>query len=234
ILLGAFHSGPVLWSLSMLAALMTAFYIFRLLFIVFWGKAATHDTNHPVHESPKSMTISMSVLAVLSVFGGLIGVPLLLGGSDRIQTFLAPLFANSETFMLKGVDPVSEPTELWLMIAPLLLILAVIYWAYSLYVRKRVQDQVEPELSFVRNLIYRKFYIDELYESAIQKPVAGLSIFLHEVIEVKMIDRLVNQTGNLVVWIGKNIRYMQTGNVGIYLFYMVISIILILFLNLFK
>jgi NADH-quinone oxidoreductase subunit L len=234
ILLGAFHSGPILWSLSVLAALMTAFYIFRLLFIVFWGKAATPDANHPVHESPKSMTIPMSVLAVLSIFGGLVGVPLLLGGSDRIQTFLEPLFATSESFMMREAKPLSEQTELWLMIAPLLLILAIIYWTYSLYVKRRVQDQAESERSFVRNLIYRKFYIDELYERAIQKPVAGLSTFLHEVIEVRMIDRLVNQTGNLVVWIGKNIRYVQTGNVGVYLFYMVVSIILILFLNLFK
>jgi NADH-quinone oxidoreductase subunit L len=234
VLLGAFHSGPILWSLSVLAALMTAFYIFRLLFIVFWGKAANPDTSHLVHESPKSMTIPMSVLAVLSIFGGLVGVPLLLGGSDRIQAFLAPLFAASESFMVREAKPVSEQTELWLMIVPLLLILAVIYWSYSLYVKQRVQDQAESERSFVRNLIYRKFYIDELYEMAIQKPVAGLSTFLHEVIEVRMIDRLVNQTGNLVVWIGKNIRYVQTGNVGVYLFYMVVSIILILFLNLFK
>jgi NADH-quinone oxidoreductase subunit L len=68
----------------------------------------------------------------------------------------------------------------------------------------------------------------------VQKPVAGLSNFLHDVVELKVIDRFVNQTGNLVVWMGKNVRYIQTGNVGAYLFYMVISIILILFFNLFN
>jgi NADH-quinone oxidoreductase subunit L len=234
ILIGAFHSGYVLWTLSVVAALMTAFYMFRLLFVVFWGKAALPaDPKHPVHESPGSMTIPMSVLAILSVIGGLAGVPALFGGSDRIREYLAPLFASSEEIMKHGVE-VGASTELWLMILPLLLILAVIWLAWSLYVKNRTDKQAEPEHSFVRNLIFRKFYVDELYEIAILKPVEKLSTFFHDVVELKVIDRLVNQTGVFVVWIGKNIRYMQTGNVGAYLYYMVISIILILVLNLFK
>ena len=234
ILIGAFHSGYVLWVLSVAAALMTAFYMFRLLFIVFWGKAAVAaDPKHPVHESPKSMTIPMSVLAVLSIIGGFIGVPALLGGSDRIQVFLAPLFSSSEAFLKHGAE-VSESSEILLMTIPLLLILGVIFLAWSFYVKNRNIEQEEPERSFLGNLLYRKFYVDELYDTIVQKPVAGLSTFFHDTIEVKVIDRFVNQTGNLVVWIGKNIRYMQTGNVGAYLFFMVISIILILVLNLFK
>jgi NADH-quinone oxidoreductase subunit L len=241
ILMGAFHSGYLMWSLSVLAALMTSFYIFRLLFIVFWGKPikeahSEHPavTAHQVHESPKTMLIPMSVLAVLSVFGGLIGVPQLLGGSDRINEYLAPLFASSESVMKHGAADVGGQTEFLLMVVPLLLILAIIYFAWISYVKNRQVSMDEPERTFIGNLVFRKFYVDELYESMVQKPIAGLSTFFHEVIELKVIDRFVNQTGNLVVWIGKNIRYMQTGNVGAYLFYMVISIILILVLNLFK
>ena len=234
VLIGAFHSGYVLWALSVVAALMTAFYMFRLLFIVFWGNASVAaDPKHPVHESPKSMTISMSVLAFLSIAGGLIGVPALLGGNNRIQSFLAPLFSTSEEILKHGAV-VSESTEILLMTVPLLLILAVIYLAWSFYVKNRNIVQEEPERSFLGNLAYRKYYVDELYETVVQKPVAGLSTFFHDTMEVKVIDRFVNQTGNWVVWIGKNIRYMQTGNVGAYLFFMVISIILILVLNLFK
>lgn len=241
ILLGAFHSGYLLWTLSLLAALMTSFYIFRLMFMVFWGKPSNegHSAHasmgtHHVHESPKSMLIPMSVLAVLSVFGGLLGVPELLGGSDRINEYLAPLFASSEAVMRHGAAEIGGRTELLLMIIPLLLILAVIYLSWSVYVKNRQVSMVEPERSFFKNLIFRKFYVDELYDAMIQKPIAGLSTFFHEIVELKVIDRFVNQTGNLVVWIGKNIRYVQTGNVGAYLFYMVISIILILVLNLFK
>ena len=241
ILIGAFHSGYLMWTLSLLAALMTSFYIFRLLFIVFWGKPAKEEHSahasmiaHHVHESPKTMLIPMSVLAVLSVLGGLIGVPEILGGSDRINNYLAPLFASSEAVMKHGTGEISGQTELLLMILPLILILIVIFLSWSAFVKNRQVNLDEPERSFVGNLIFRKFYVDELYESMVQKPIAGLSTFFHEVIELKVIDRFVNQTGNLVVWIGKNIRYVQTGNVGAYLFYMVISIILILVLNLFK
>ncbi len=234
ILLGAFHASPVLWVLSVVAALMTAFYMFRLLFVAFWGKPTFHEeAAHPVHESPGSMTLPMAVLALLSIIGGLIGVPHILGGSDRIQAYFAPLFSTSESAVKMGSEAVSAQTELWLM-APVVLILVVIFMAYSIYVRKRVVTTTEPVRSFLGNLVYRKFYFDELYDSMVQKPVAGLSNFLHDVVELKVIDRFVNQTGNLVVWMGKNVRYIQTGNVGAYLFYMVISIILILFFNLFN
>jgi len=234
ILSGAFHASPILWVLSVVAALMTAFYMFRLLFIVFWGKQSFHeDAKHPVHESPKSMTLPMAVLAILSVIGGWIGIPHLLGGSDRIQSYLAPLFAASEAAVKHGTDTMSVQTELWLM-APVVLIMVVIYLVYILFVRKREVTLEEPLRSFWEDLVYRKFYFDELYESMVQKPVAGLSSFFHDVVELRVIDRFVNQTGNLVVWIGKNVRYMQTGNVGVYLFYMVVSIILILFFNLFN
>jgi NADH-quinone oxidoreductase subunit L len=218
-----------------LAALMTAFYMFRLLFVVFWGKnrAVGHSAHH-VHESPRVMTWPMSVLALLAMTGGILGVPHLLGGEDRILNFLSPLFSASEATMLERAKPVSEHTELIIMILPLLLILAVIYAAWVLYVKNVYTEVPEEKMSSLRKVIYRKYYIDEIYETVIQRPLARLSVVLHEFVEIKMIDRFVNQTGELVVWIGRNIRYVQTGNVGAYLFFMVLSIILILFLNLFK
>jgi NADH-quinone oxidoreductase subunit L len=103
-----------------------------------------------------------------------------------------------------------------------------------MFVKRMASVRSENSRSFLVNLLSRKFYVDELYEVAIQNPVARLSSFLHQVVELNVIDRFVNQTGSFVVWVGKNIRYMQTGNVGAYLFFMVISIILILVFNLFK
>jgi NADH-quinone oxidoreductase subunit L len=233
ILLGTYQSSPVLWSVSVLVALMTSFYMFRLLFIVFWGRAAyKEDHHHPVHESPKSMTFPMIVLAALSVFGGMIGIPQLLGGNDNIHDFLSPIFVASEPVLKHGLAEVNEQTEFWLMLVPLALIFMVIYVAYSIYVKKRSDLQEEKERSFIENLVFNKYYIDELYESIIQKPISGLSVFFHDVIEVKVIDWVVNNTGILIVWAGRNIRYVQTGNVGVYLFLMVISIIMILFFNL--
>jgi NADH-quinone oxidoreductase subunit L len=235
IMLETFQSSPVMWTLSVIVALMSSFYMFRLLFIVFWGKAVLQeDPHHPVHESSKSMTIPMMILAVLSVFGGMIGVPILIGGNDMIHGYLSPILAASESVFKKGSAEVNIPTEAELMLLPLGLILLAIYAAYILFVKKQYILQAGRRPSFVENLIIRKFYVDELYEMLIQKPISRLSLFLHDVIEVKTIDRLVNNTGNLIVWAGKNIRYIQTGNVGVYLFFMVASIIIILFYNLFN
>jgi NADH-quinone oxidoreductase subunit L len=233
ILVGAFENSPLLWAVSVLVALMTSFYIFRLLFVVFWGEARQkEDHHHPVHESPKTMTVPMMILAGLSVVGGLIGVPHLLGGSDRILEYLSPIFAAS-TALKSATHEISVQTEWLLLIVPLLLILGMIYLAYSMFVKKPVADDLKQK-SFIERLIYNKFYIDEHYQVFILQPISKLSVFFHDVIEVKIIDRFVNNIGKTVVWTGKNIRYMQTGNVGVYLFFMVISIILILFFNLFN
>lgn len=174
------------------------------------------------------------VLALLSVIGGLIGVPQILGGSDKIQAYLAPVFQASASVMKHETSESSHSIELLLMLIPLALIVLVIYIAYQKFVVKRAGIQEENEPSGFRKLVSNKYYIDEHYEWAIVKPISRLSGFLHDVVELKWLDRLVNNTGNLVVWAGKNIRYIQTGNVGVYLFVMVVSIILILFLNLFN
>lgn len=235
IMLATFQSSPVLWVVSVVVALMTSFYMFRLLFTVFWGKAAkVADPHHPVHESPKNMTIPMMVLAALSVFGGMIGIPELFGGSDRIQEYLSPIFAASASVLKQQPLETNSAIELGLMLIPLIMIFIVIYVAYFLYAKGRLIDQKDKPLSFFENLITRKFYIDELYELIIQQPISKLSLFFHDVIEIKGIDRLVNNTGNMIIWAGKNIRYIQTGNVGVYLFFMVVSIIMILFFNLFN
>lgn len=234
ILSGAFHASPVLWILSVIAALMTAFYMFRLLFIVFWGRSPEKEqAAHPVHESPRTMTIPMAILAFFSIAGGLVGVPHLLGGEDRIATYFNPLFGSAEATIAQHGATVSEQTELWLM-SPVILIFIIAFVGYRVFVTKREKREAPVKHSYLANLLYKKLYVDELYEMVFQKPVAALSTFFHDEIEVKWIDRLVNKTGDLVVWLGKNIRYMQTGNVGAYLFYMVISIILILFFNLFN
>jgi NADH-quinone oxidoreductase subunit L len=180
------------------------------------------------------MTIPMMFLATLSVIGGIIGIPRLLGGNDMIHGYLSPVLAASETVFKKGSAEVNLPVEIGLMVLPLALILLTIYYAYFLFAKKQYVFKAESRPSFVEKLITRKFYVDELYEMLIQQPISRLSLYFHDVIEEKIIDRLVNNTGNLIVWAGKNIRYIQTGNVGVYLFFMVLSIIAILVFNLFN
>jgi len=235
ILLAVFEKSPILWVIAAVIALMTSLYMFRLLFIVFFGKehGDTH-AHHHVHESPKSMTIPMIVLAVLSVFAGFIGLPQLMGGNDWFGEFLAPVFAPSTEILNAGAHEVSHFTEWMLMLVPVLLIAGIVVIAYRVFAVSNIlpvaDDQPRP---FFSNLLYRKFYIDELYDAVIVRPTTCLSTFFHNTIEVKVIDRLVNLTGDFVVWSGVNIRKMQTGNIGTYLFIMVFSIIALLLINLF-
>ena len=100
--------------------------------------------------------------------------------------------------------------------------------------RARRQPELLPDSAkrpFLVNLLSKKYYIDELYDHIIVKPILWLSRFFHEVVEIRFIDRFVNGVGNMVVWTGNTVRYIQTGNVGFYMFMMILGVILILFLN---
>ena len=90
------HGSPILWGMGALGAGLTAFYMFRLVFLTFYGTCrADHETQHHLHESPQSMTLPLVVLAVLAVVGGWIGIPAALGGGNRIEHFLAPVFETT-------------------------------------------------------------------------------------------------------------------------------------------
>jgi NADH-quinone oxidoreductase subunit L len=235
ILLSAFEKSPALWIIATVIALMSSIYMFRLLFIVFFGKehGNTH-AHHHVHESPKSMTVPMSILAVLSVVAGFIGLPQLMGGNDWFGEFLSPVFAQSAGILNASAHEVSHSTEWLLMLVPVAIIAVIIYVTYRMFAINNVlpvaDDQPRP---FFSNLMYRKFYIDELYNVVIERPIACLSTFFHNVIEVKVIDWFVDLIGALVVHSGLIIRKIQTGNIGTYLFIMVFSIVAILLINLF-
>jgi NADH-quinone oxidoreductase subunit L len=235
ILLSVFNSGTLLWIVAVIIALLTSIYMFRLLFLVFWGKSDSYVSPEVhIHESPKTMTIPMMILAVLAVIGGLVGIPEVLGGSNSFGNFLSPVFAQSALLFANNTHEMTVNTEILLMLVPLILILLVIFAAYRIYVKQNQRPEADSQQrGFISNLAYHKFYIDEIYNGLFVKPISRFSSFLNEVIEVKVINGIIRRTGNFVVWSGKNIRYVQTGNVGFYLFATVLSIILILLINLF-
>ena len=233
ILLNIFNANMILWIVAIIIALFTSIYMFRLLFIVFWGKSNVNPEIH-VHESPRVMYIPMIGLALLSAFGGFIGIPAILGGHDSFSNFLSPVFLQSASLMGKSTYELSTNIELLIMIIPLLLTLIIIFTTYYICVRLRQMPAAEiQQRGFFSKIAYNKFYIDEIYNRLIVKPVAWLSVFLHDVIELKFIDNFIRHIGIFIVWTGKTVRYIQTGNIGFYLFAMVISIVLILMLNLF-
>lgn len=229
ILAHAFASNKIYWLFALIGSLITAFYMFRLLFLTFYGKfRGTHEQEHHLHESPKSMTIPLIVLAILSTIGGFMGLPEILGGSHALKQFLEPVFANSELNMLP--HHISHSTE-YILIGLTLLCLAVVIWvAYNQYVRKKDVPPADALIvSPVHKVVYNKFFIDELYANVITKPLTWLSEKTDKYFENGFIDGIVNFTGRSVVGGSRLMRLAQQGNVGFYVFAMVIGIILIFF-----
>ncbi|MFM9836930.1 MAG: NADH-quinone oxidoreductase subunit L [Cyclobacteriaceae bacterium] len=231
ILAKAFEHSPIVWALALLTSLLTVFYMFRLLFLTFFGTTRTSDSvAHHIHESPKSMTIPLIVLAVLSVIGGWVGIPEVLSGSNQVDEFLNPVFDASQSLLHES--HLSHSTEFALMGTVIALTIVLIVVAYITYVKKSVVPTEEgKELSAAHGLIYNKYYVDELYQALIVKPLFWLSTIFDRFIERMGIDGLVNGVGSTVVGGSKLARLLQTGNIGFYIFAMVISIVLILVAN---
>jgi NADH-quinone oxidoreductase subunit L len=228
ILAHAFGANKVAWALALLASLLTAFYMFRLYFLTFSGKerAGHHAMSH-IHESPKSITVPLIVLAVLSIFGGFLGLPESFHMTNWIGEFLSPVFAKS-TALVKA-HSLDHMTEYALMGTVVALTGVVILIAYLTYVKKDTVPVAEDAaIGPLHNLVYKKYFIDELYNNIIVKPLYWMSAGFEGFIEKLGIDKLVNGFGGAVVSSSKVLRLLQAGNIGFYIFIMVISVIAIL------
>lgn len=232
ILANAFASNAVVWGLALFASLLTVFYMFRLLYLTFFGnvRANAHAMSH-IHESPKSITIPLICLAVLSLAGGFMGVPEVLGGSHWLNNYLAPVFAQSKA-LVAAHHPLEHSTEYILMGTVVALTILVISAAYVKYVRHNHVPVSDLKLSGAAKILANKYYIDELYNALVVKPLYGLSNIFDIFIERLGIDKIVNAFGGSVVEGGKITRLTQSGSIGFYIFLMVIGIAFILFYTL--
>jgi NADH-quinone oxidoreductase subunit L len=216
ILLSAFIKSPVLYGIALFTALLTAFYMFRLLFITFTGKfRGTEEQSHHLHESPAAMTIPLVILAILSIIGGFVGIPeAILHGGDKLGAFLSPVIAvNAE-------HTVSHSTEYLLMglSTGLVLIMIIIAWfTFRNYERK--------EETGLGKVLENKWYVDELYEKIIVQPLHKAGAFFSTVIEKSVIDNLVNGVGRAVNYGSRQLRLLQSGQVGNYVLLMVVSMV---------
>ncbi|QHS55100.1 NADH-quinone oxidoreductase subunit L [Mucilaginibacter sp. 14171R-50] len=234
ILAAAFAHSTTFYVVGVITAGLTSFYMFRMMYLTFWGKfRGTHEQEHHVHESPANMTIPLIILAILSAVAGMIGVPAVLGGHHELGAYLAPVFEASNKIL--GEHELSHSTEWVLMGASVLLALIAMGLAYNKYVSKsHVPVSDEAERPALANLSYHKFYIDELYDKVIRKPLDAISVFFYKVVEQLGIDGFVNGLGKSTLDTSKGLRLLQTGNVGFYIFMMVLGIIAILVYSLIK
>lgn len=234
ILAHAFVSNPLLWGLGFLGALFTAFYMFRLLYLTFFGEfRGTASQKSHLHESPVTMLIPLIVLAILAAVGGLLNLPEALGGCHWLASFLSPIFDYSNS-RVQAVH-IDHTTEYILMGASALAALIMAIIAYSTYVKKRnIPGPDGQEQGTLYKLSYHKLYVDELYDALFVRPLNALSKFLYNVVDKLGIDGFVNGVGGFFMSSGRGIRQLQTGHVGFYIFMMVIGVIAILlygFLN---
>jgi NADH-quinone oxidoreductase subunit L len=226
------HSVPF-WIFATFGVLLTAFYMFRLFYLAFFGKfRGTSVEHHHLHESPLVMTIPLMVLAFLSVIGGFFNLPKIFEGTERLNTFLSPVFADASRFIHNRYRFSDDYNEILIMAVPLVFSAIMIIIAFQRFiVDKKIMDDKVVTKSVFSNLIFRKFYMDEIYNFLLIRPVLWLSKIFYTLIELKLIDRSVNGIGTLVIRMGNTIRYVQTGHVGFYLFIMVFGIIAILLFN---
>lgn len=234
ILAHAFQVNPIFWVLGVLGSMMTTFYMFRLFYLTFMGTfRGTEDQKHHLHESPKTMTIPLVVLAVLAIVAGFIGIPHVLGGNHWLEHFLAPVFKQSEIYA--HGHKLTHSTEYVLMGVTVTITILMILFARNKFVSKGfvpADDSVKQ--GFIPRLLANKYYVDEFYNAIIVKPLNGLASFSYKFLELKGVDAIVNGVGKLIVFISGQVRKLQTGNTGFYIFAMVIGILVILALNLFN
>lgn len=230
-----------LWLIGTVAAGITSFYMFRLVFMTFFGKLrADEEIAHHVHESPKVMTVPLILLAVLSVIGGYVGIPAILGGGNHFEHFLHPVFAQSETirnatFGIAAAGEAHHEIEWTLMGIVLLISIASIGFAYLLYVKKpELPVTLAKKFGVVYKAVFNKYYVDEIYDFLVVRPIHKISDFLlWKFVDVKIVDGAVNGTGILVRTAGKHLRNIQTGFVQNYALVFVLGVVAILFFIIF-
>ncbi len=228
ILMHVYASNPMLWVLAVLCSVLTAFYVFRLFFLTFSGEyRGDPATIGHLHKTPMSMSGPLIVLAVLSAVGGLIGIPELFSGGNLLGQFLSPVFGQSALHL--HLPALSHEVEYVLIgISVVVALLAVLFAMYLYAYRKEVSVTESSALRPVHNFVYHKYYVDELYQTLITKPLQWLGDKTYRILELKVVDGVVEWIGRFVVMCGKSLRLIQNGESGIYLLAMVVAIIVLI------
>lgn len=219
ILMTAFHDNRALWVIGSIASIMTAFYMFRLIYLTFFNSfRGTEEQKHHLHESPSLITVPLVILAILSFFGGIISLP----GHSWLNEYLAPLFskASHEEHSLGS-------TEYILMAIATIGAIIGIAIAYKKYLKDNTIPSDDADISGFTKVLYNKYYVDEVYEAVFVKPTNILSTFFRENVETSL-SSLVFGLGKITNDMAMQGKKLHNGSVGLYLFAFVIGVCAIL------
>ncbi len=255
ILWKTFASGHiVLWVLAVATAFLTATYMFRLLYLAFFGsrRAPAHGANQAdthgahsaaaghlgghgahghLHDAPPAMAIVLIVLAIGSVAAGWIGIPHAIGGGNQIEAFLEPSFrAPGEAAHVPEAAHGGAGTEIALMIVSTLVALAGIGVATLFFLRRPERaDRLAASMPGLHRLLLNKYYVDEIYDAVVVQPVKRVSqTFLWRGMDAGLIDGSVNAVGHIVRGWSAVLRRLQTGSVRAYAMSLFMGVVVIL------
>jgi NADH-quinone oxidoreductase subunit L len=226
------HANVYLWLLGVVAAGMTSFYMFRLIFLTFFG-APRYDEHHVhVHESPSSMTIPLILLAILSIVGGWFAAPHLVGGHDYFADFLHPVFTAYSPAVQADAAQAAEETgsasiQLFRALTgwPVIVGIVGLILAWWFYIKSpEIPKKLAQSLSGPYKLIYNKYYVDEIYNAVIIQPLLWISTnVLWHFVDEGVIDGTVNGTARVARETGSHVREIQSGNARSYATWVVIG-----------
>ena len=245
ILAATFESGNyVLWGMGLFTAGLTAFYMFRALFMTFHGTArwdkvpaelvehhSAHDDHHGTrntqhvslhpHESPSSMTIPLMILAVLAAIAGYVGIPKIFG-PNFLEEFFAPVFHEAAGHM----EPMTEIMLMGASVAVGLIGIAVAYWFYiaSPEIPVKLAKQFNP----IYQLLWHKYYVDEIYSFFTVKLGHRVATFFWQSVDVGIIDAIANGLGHATARLSHVLRGWQTGYARAYALLMLVGTVLVI------
>lgn len=225
------NGGILFWLIGVITAMMTAFYMFRLLSLTFYGKERfDHHHVHP-HESPAVMTVPLIILAFLSVVGGYIGIPEVFSGEhgNQFHNWLEPIYAPAIA-KLNSFGSHSHFEEILLMVLSVALALSAIYFAIKIYTKQPdIAEKISVRFKKIYNILLNKYYVDEIYEAAVIQPIQkGSEKVLWKFTDNLIIDGAVNGIAKVVYAGSGFIRKIQNGIAQFYAIIMMLGIALVL------
>ncbi len=230
ILWHAFHSplgNTGLWAVGVLGAVLTAFYMTRLMALTFWGNSRVPQNIHP-HESPPTMSIPLIVLALLSIIGGWIGIPHVIGESlGGIPNVWENWFEHS--IRVPHIEHAEASLEWGLMAVSVCLAAISAFVAYHFYVQAPEKPKkLAANFKGLHNLISNKYFVDEIYFAGIINPLVKASKHIWYYIDVNLIDKTTYVIADLIKGSGRMVRGLQNGNIQQYAMYIAIGVVLTL------
>jgi NADH-quinone oxidoreductase subunit L len=229
------HANLILWLLGVAGALLTSFYMFRLVFLTFFGAPRYDEHKVHVHESPANMTVPLMILAFLSIFGGWFAAPKMIGGADYFEKFLAPVFLQSQPVINMIGSPEGIATSPDIIIGRVhespvsALVHALVSWpvavailgllvAWYFYIKRPdIPKKMAQSVRALYLLLLNKYYVDEIYAALIVRPLLWISTnVLWHVVDEGAIDGVVNGTATVARGSGSELRKIQSGNTRSY------------------